>query len=146
MRYRYREHHMITVVALALLMGVGAAVICGIPSNQHLTPANIGAVAFISVLTGAGSMLKTRPTVRAIHGKPEALNDDRPLVKMTAYLIPKADDALAIASSLSGDSHTDVINRALQLYCQVVSTESNGGTFYVREMADSQELTSVTWR
>jgi hypothetical protein len=45
---------------------------------------------------------------------------DLDLTKLTVNLVPRATDAVAWASACTGDTHTDVVNRALQVYAMVV--------------------------
>jgi hypothetical protein len=53
-------------------------------------------------------------------------------------LIPRASRALQRLADLTEDSKTDIINRALQVYCYVEETTSNGGDIYVREPKDPE--------
>ena len=41
-------------------------------------------------------------------------------------------------SELTGDSKTDSINRALQVYAYLEEVTAEGGAIYVRESADSE--------
>ena len=41
-------------------------------------------------------------------------------------------------SALTGDSKTDCINRAIQVYAYLVEIGSHGGAVYVREDKDSE--------
>lgn len=73
------------------------------------------------------------------HGPP----DDRghggggSLERVTVNLIARASRALQRVSDLTGDSKTDSINRALQVYCYLEEISANGGDIYVRESKDS---------
>lgn len=60
------------------------------------------------------------------------------LEKVTVNLIPRASRALRSASKLTGDSKTDTINRALQIYAYLEEINSQGGAIYVRESEDSE--------
>lgn len=42
------------------------------------------------------------------------------LTKLTVNLLPQAVEALDAAAAITGDSKTDTVNRALQLYHQIV--------------------------
>jgi hypothetical protein len=41
-------------------------------------------------------------------------------------------------SDLTGDSKTDSINRAIQVYAYLEEINANGGSIYVRETPDSE--------
>lgn len=58
--------------------------------------------------------------------------------RVTVNLIPRASRALQRLADLTEDSKTDIINRALQLYCYVEESTSNGGEVYIRESKDSE--------
>ncbi len=59
-----------------------------------------------------------------------------PLERVTVNLVTRASRALQLAAELTGDSRTDIINRAIQVYAYVVQIEANGGAVYVRESKD----------
>jgi hypothetical protein len=65
---------------------------------------------------------------------------DQPLERVTVNLIGRASRALEIATELTGDSKTDTINRALQIYAYMEQVTARGGSIYVREAADDSEL------
>jgi len=48
------------------------------------------------------------------------------LRKITVNLIPKADRALTRGAELSGDTRTNTINRALQVYAYVLEQQAAG--------------------
>lgn len=48
------------------------------------------------------------------------------LVKLTVNLVPEAYGALLEASKVTGDTRTDVVNRALSLYAFVEARRSEG--------------------
>lgn len=58
-----------------------------------------------------------------------------PLVKMTANLVPRAVEAMEQARARTGDSRTDTINRALQVYALVLE-QMDGRDHLVVEMPD----------
>jgi hypothetical protein len=60
------------------------------------------------------------------------------LERVTVNLISRASRALRQVSDLTGDSRTDSINRAIQVYAYLMQSETNGGGIYVRESADSE--------
>jgi hypothetical protein len=43
-----------------------------------------------------------------------------------------------LVTSLTGDSKTDTINRALQIYAYLEQVTSKGGSIYVREAGDTE--------
>ena len=55
------------------------------------------------------------------------------LERVTVNLIPKASKALAETADLTGDSKTDTINRALQLYAWVMQVTSANGKIMVEQ-------------
>jgi hypothetical protein len=61
-----------------------------------------------------------------------------PLERVTVNLVARASQALQSASDLTGDSKTDTINRALQVYAYLEEIISEGGAIYVRESKDSE--------
>jgi hypothetical protein len=60
-----------------------------------------------------------------------------PLERVTVNLVARASRALQRVSDLTGDSKTDSINRALQVYAYLEEVNANGGDIYVRESKDS---------
>ena len=67
------------------------------------------------------------------------LGPSRPLERVTVNLVARASRALQLAVDLTGDSKTDVINRAIQVYAYLEHVTSNGGSIYTRE-AEGSEL------
>jgi hypothetical protein len=61
-----------------------------------------------------------------------------PLERITVNLVLRAARALQMVSALTGDSKTDCINRAIQVYAYLVEIGSHGGAVYVREDKDSE--------
>jgi hypothetical protein len=59
------------------------------------------------------------------------------LVRITVNLTARASRALDLASELTGDTKTDTLNRALQVYAYLEQVTARGGSVYVREAADS---------
>ncbi|ACU71901.1 hypothetical protein Caci_2992 [Catenulispora acidiphila DSM 44928] len=64
------------------------------------------------------------------------------LERVTVNLAPRAAHALKQVADLTGDSKTDVINRALQLYAYIEQVMRDGGAVLVKTAKDSpaQEL------
>jgi len=61
-----------------------------------------------------------------------------PLERITVNLVARAARALQRVAELTGDSRTDSINRAIQVYAYVVEIDANGGAVYVRESEGSE--------
>ena len=54
-------------------------------------------------------------------------------MRLTVNLIPRADKALQLAVQLTGDSKTDTVNRALQVYAYLEYVISRGSEVLIRE-------------
>lgn len=63
----------------------------------------------------------------------------RSLYRVTANLTPRATEALEQAAKLTGDTTTDTINRAIQVYAYITEITQNDGDVYVRD-GGSKEL------
>jgi hypothetical protein len=61
-----------------------------------------------------------------------------PLERVTVNLVARASRALHQLVELTGDSKTDAINRAVQVYAFLEEVESKGGEIYIRETKDSE--------
>ena len=61
-----------------------------------------------------------------------------PLERVTVNLTPRSSRALDNAVVISGDTKTDAINRAVQLYELFEEISAAGGSFYVRPDADAE--------
>lgn len=53
--------------------------------------------------------------------------------RVTVNLSPRASEALEQLSRMTGESKTDSINKALQLFAYVQQVQSDNGAIYVRE-------------
>jgi len=60
------------------------------------------------------------------------------LERVTVNLVTRTSRALQRVSELTGDSRTDCINRAIQIYDYLEEVDSHGGAIYVRESKDSE--------
>lgn len=60
------------------------------------------------------------------------------LQRVTVNLVPRSTAALTLAAELSGDSKTDTINRALQVYAYLLHIKGKGGAVYTRESAEAE--------
>jgi hypothetical protein len=62
--------------------------------------------------------------------------------RVTVNLTSRGSEALELARGITGDSKTDTVNRALQVFAYVADVISKGGSIYVRESEDAslQEL------
>jgi hypothetical protein len=67
-------------------------------------------------------------------------DDDRdgPPERITVNVIGRASRALDLAAELTGDTKTDTVNRALQVYAYLTQVSVRGGSVYVREAEDSK--------
>jgi hypothetical protein len=63
----------------------------------------------------------------------------RGLERITVNLTSRSSAALELAVELSGDTKTDTINRALQIYAYLEKVIRDGGSVHVREQ-DGAEL------
>jgi hypothetical protein len=61
-----------------------------------------------------------------------------PLERITVNLTGRASRALELATELTGDTKTDAVNRALQIYAYMEQITAAGGSVYVREAAGSE--------
>ena len=61
-----------------------------------------------------------------------------PLARVTVNLTARSTQALDELVELTGDTQTDTINRALQIYAHLERTARNGGSLYVRETTSSE--------
>ena len=57
--------------------------------------------------------------------------------RVTVNLSARAARALQIATDLTGESKTDAINRALQIYAFLEKIADHGGAVYARETPDA---------
>lgn len=57
--------------------------------------------------------------------------------RVTVNLNPRAARALELVTSLTGDTKTEAIGRALQVYAFFEETTANGGNIYIREGKDA---------
>lgn len=94
---------------------------------------------------------KTGRTQRAGRSKPSSKPEVRKndpsqrgggggLERVTVNLIPRASRALEQAGQLTGDSKTDTINRALQVYAYLEEVWSKGGSILVEIDGKRTEL------
>lgn len=58
--------------------------------------------------------------------------------QITVNLTPRSQQALAEAVERSGDSETDTVNRALQIYNYLDELWRNDGAVYVRQQAGAE--------
>ena len=64
---------------------------------------------------------------------PDSRGSSGGLRRITINLTPRAYAALEQAAKLTGDSKTDTLNRAIQVYAYVINVTQNGGDLYVRD-------------
>lgn len=80
----------------------------------------------------------TSPAAELDEGHQERVSY-RPRERLTVNMVGRASEALELAVSLTGDTRTNAINRALQIYAYVELVMARGGAIYVRD-AQSREL------
>lgn len=56
--------------------------------------------------------------------------------RLTVNLTDRASASLARAADLTGDTQTDVVNRALSVYVRLEEIRAAGGAVYVRQGLD----------
>ena len=78
-----------------------------------------------------------RPQGDLLPARPKAVPGGT-LERVTVNLTPRSAPALELATQLTGDSKTDVLNRAVQIYAYIELAISQGGSVHVEETADSQ--------
>ena len=61
-----------------------------------------------------------------------------PLERVTVNLTARSSRALEVVTDLTGDTKTDTINRALQIYAFLEQICAGGGSIYARESADGE--------
>lgn len=61
-----------------------------------------------------------------------------PLERVTVNLTARSSQALEEATALSGDTKTDIINRALQIYAFLERVSAGGGSVHVRRTEDAE--------
>jgi hypothetical protein len=64
-------------------------------------------------------------------------DNDSTLVQVTVNLTLRSAAAMELAAGIAGDSRTDTINRALQVYAYFERLISEGGEIHVREPGGS---------
>ncbi|HUY50649.1 MAG TPA: hypothetical protein VMV92_33910 [Streptosporangiaceae bacterium] len=61
-----------------------------------------------------------------------------PLERVTVNLTARSSRALEVATELTGETKTDTINRALQIYAFLEQVCAGGGSIYTRESAGAE--------
>jgi hypothetical protein len=69
--------------------------------------------------------------------KTEGRRSSSSLERVTVNLTPRSAAALELATEITGDSKTDAINRAIQIYAYLEHITSKGGTVHIRESEGS---------
>jgi hypothetical protein len=90
----------------------------------------------LSNITGGPVLDRDAETTAA--DPPKRNGGNGPLERVTVNLIPRASRALQAVSELTGDTKTDSINRAIQIYAYLEEVAARGGTIHVRESADAE--------
>jgi hypothetical protein len=96
----------------------------------------------------AGKGATVMPAISGVHEDKDRDKADRrppsrsgqhgPLERVTVNLTVRASRALDQAAQITGDSKTDTINRALQIYAYLEQVTDSGGAIYVRESPDGE--------
>lgn len=146
----------LTVMAAIVLAVMAAALMSGGPRlalghERHALPAPSGSrLSFGRLTTSKGRELMPRTVAIDRNDQapaPAPAQQDvgkrgrghsGPLERVTFNLVPRASRALQMLSALTGDSKTDSINRAIQVYAYLEEVGSRGGAVYVREGKDSE--------
>jgi hypothetical protein len=74
-----------------------------------------------------------RESQRSVH-RPRG-GGGRGLERITVNLTSRSSSALELAVELSGDTKTDTINRAIQIYAYLEKVIRHGGSVHIREKA-----------
>lgn len=69
---------------------------------------------------------------------PDAPVSSSGLRRITVNLTPRACTALELAVKLTGDSKTDTLNRAIQVYAYIMNVTQNGGDLYLRDKGQDE--------
>lgn len=69
---------------------------------------------------------------------------DTKLARLSVNLTPRASRALDLAARLTGDTKTDTVNRALQIYSYLLFVIDQKGSVYVRE-TEGAELEKLSF-
>lgn len=106
----------------------------GADTGEELTEASAGRVNEQGKRNGRGGADRGRtdPNPRGSGGGG--------LERVTVNLIPRASRALEQAGELTGDSKTDTINRALQVYAYLEEVWADGGSVLVKNGENVTEL------
>lgn len=62
----------------------------------------------------------------------------RGLERITVNLTPRSSSALEFAADVTGDTKTDAINRAIQIYAWLEQVIEGGGSVHVRPIAGAE--------
>jgi hypothetical protein len=89
-------------------------------------------------MASASEAVIERDTSSEVTNTPKRGGGSGPLERVTVNLIPRASRALQSVAELTGDTKTDSINRAVQIYAYLEEIAARGGTIYVRESADAE--------
>lgn len=85
-----------------------------------------------------GALQEDQETQQGKQQGRNARNQHGPLERVTVNLTPRAARALEQAAELTGDTKTDTINRALQVYAYLEQVTHDGGAIYVRETPEGE--------
>lgn len=81
------------------------------------------------------------PAAGASTGTPErGTGSGGPLERVTVNFTARSSRALDEVVRLTGDSKTDSLNRAIQIYAYIEHVLQGGGSIHVRETSDSEPV------
>jgi hypothetical protein len=87
---------------------------------------------------GGGRTLRKAPPAPKPPRPPKRQPD---LTKVSANFVPRSVAALEMASEVTGDNQTDVINRAVQLYAYISKMVENGSLIFVENPRHRRQRT-----
>jgi hypothetical protein len=86
----------------------------------------------------AASPLKTTMTAANAGAPGRGTGTGAPLERVTVNLTARSSQALDEAVRLTGDTKTDSLNRAIQIYAYIEQVLQSGGSVHVRETPDGE--------
>lgn len=85
-----------------------------------------------------GNPMTTNRSTSGNAGSATGARDAETLERVTVNLTPGAHRALERAVRITGDTRTDTINRALQVYAYLEEIMAGSGSIYVRTAPDAE--------
>jgi len=100
------------------------------------TNLGVGAAITDAVPAAAGARLLGEGDTAECDGRGDGT--DGPLEQLTVNITRRSSFALNLISKLTGDTRTDTVNRALQVYAYLGQVTAHGGSVYVRPTAGTR--------